>query len=151
MEFLKGKMIRRGKNLATLLPGLLISLSVLLWLSGCLEADTRGAEDPDEVIISGTPTWENGVGELMQLKCAVCHQVPAGALSPANVPDDLDLNFQFAPSSSVRGARDILEFIDAGILRGAQDGVRQMPLEYATPVTSQEIDALETWSAGGGL
>ncbi len=129
------------------LPAMLLALS--LGVSGCLDADTRGGEAPDEVVISGTPTWSNGIGELMALKCAVCHQVPPGRFSPAGVPSDLDLNFQFQ-ASGIRGAVDVLTFIDDGILSGLAPDVRQMPLEYATPLTGQEKQALETWSGAGG-
>lgn len=130
------------------IPAMLLALS--LGISGCLDADTRGGEVPDEVVISGTPTWSNGIGELMALKCAVCHQVPAGRFSPAGVPSDLDLNFQNSTASGIRGAADILTFIDGGILRSSASGVRQMPLEYATPLTGQEIQALEAWSRSDG-
>ena len=128
----------------------------LLWIAvlgqgGCLDADTLGGEQVDEVIISGTPTWNNGIGELMRLKCGTCHQVPAGALSPATVPADLHLNAHTSPSPGIRGAQDIAAFIDAGILTGSAAGTRQMPLAYATPLTDQEISALEAWAAGGGL
>lgn len=120
-------------------------------LAGCLDAESRGGEQVDEVTISGTPTWDNGIGELMQLKCGTCHQVPGGPLSPANVPGDLDLNIHSSAEAGLRGAQDILRFIDAEILRNSTGGTQQMPLEYATPLTSGEIDALESWSAGGGL
>lgn len=136
-------------------PGIIALLWIaLLWstvgLGGCLDADTLGGEQVDEVTISGTPTWSNGVGELMQLKCGTCHQVPAGTLSPATVPANLDLNVHTSPSSGVRGARDIVAPIDAGILAGPTGGTRRMPLDYATPLTDQEIGALEAWAAGGG-
>jgi hypothetical protein len=124
----------------------LLMLSALsLATSGCLEADTRGDEPPDEVVISGTPSWENGVGALMQLKCGACHQVPPGPLSPNSVPTDLDLNFQTAPAPGLRGAQDILPFIAGGILRGGYQDISQMPLEQATPLTEGEIQALEAW------
>ena len=128
----------------------LLVLAGVVALAGCLEADTRGGEQVDEVTFSGAPTWDNGVGELMQLKCGICHQVPRGSLSPATVPGDLDLNSHTSPGTGLRGARDILVFIDAGILRGDTGGTRQMPLEYATPLTTAEIAALESWSAEGG-
>ena len=35
--------------------------------------DSIEIEEPTEVKISGTPTWENGIGQLMVLKCANCH------------------------------------------------------------------------------
>ena len=119
-------------------------------LGGCSEADTLGDEPVDEVTITGTPTWANGVGTLMSLKCGVCHRVPAGSLSPANIPGDLDLNYPAAPSPGIRGADAILFYLQGGILRQPTFAVRRMPLDYATPLTAGEITALESWAAGGG-
>lgn len=138
----------RERRLFHLLHGALL-LGVMVSLAGCLDAETRGGEPVDEVIVGSPPTWANGIGELMELKCGTCHRAPAGEFSPSNVPANLDLNNQTSTSVGVRGAEDILTFIDAGILTGS-GGTRQMPLDYATPLTTQEIDALKTWSAGGG-
>lgn len=134
----------QAKN--TLAVAAAVVLSLLL-LAGCLEADTLGQEPFDEIVIAGTPTWSNGVGELMQLKCAVCHSVPPGSVSPATTPADLDLNVHL-PYGSVRGAVDIrVPFLAAGILRagGGSSDRPQMPLIYATPLTAAEINALEAW------
>ena len=119
-------------------------------LGGCSEADTLGDEPVDEVTFTGTPTWANGVGTLMSLKCGVCHRVPAGPLSPANIPRYLDLNFPDAPGPGIRGADAVLSFLQGGILRQPTFGVRRMPLVYATPLTAGEITALESWAASGG-
>lgn len=119
-------------------------------LGGCSEADTLGEEPVDEVTITGTPTWANGVGTLMSLKCGLCHRVPAGPFSPANIPPDLDLNFPAAPGPGIRGADAVLSFLQGGILRQPTFGVRRMPLVYATPLTAGEITALESWAASGG-
>ena len=119
-------------------------------LGGCSEADTLGDEPVDEVTFTGTPTWANGIGTLMSLKCGICHRVPAGPFSPANIPRDLDLNYPAAPAPGIRGADAILSFILGGILRQPTLGVRRMPLDYATPLTPGEIAALESWAASGG-
>ena len=141
----KRNLMQMNLSLAALL------LAVLPTLVGCLAADTRGDEPVDEIIISGTASWDNGIGALMQLKCAICHQLPPGPFSPATLPLDLDLRFQFSPGPGLRGAQEILVFINAGILQGSGAGTRRMPLAYATPLTPREIDALETWSLVGGL
>lgn len=134
----------RNLLLNGLLTGLLAGLSAGL-LGGCLEADSLGDEPPDEVTVGDPPTWENGVGELMRLKCGVCHQVPRAAVSPDNVPQYFDLNQQFPPSSGVLGAVSIIPFIQAGILRMDLEFVPRMPLEQATPLTEAEKQALEAW------
>lgn len=115
-------------------------------------ADTRGNEAPDHIIISGTPSWTNGIAQLMDSKCAVCHQVPRLASSSANVPADMDLRYQ-TTSGAIRAAEDIAAQIKLGILRNdlhygtnSTLPVRAMPLSYSTPLYTDEIAALETWA-----
>ncbi len=127
-----------------------VVLLLAIALGGCSEADTLGEEPVDEVTIIGTPTWANGVGTLMSLKCGICHRVPAGPFSPANIPQDLDLNHPVSPGPGIRGADVILFYLQGGILRQPTFGVRRMPLVYATPLTAGEITALESWAAAGG-
>lgn len=125
---------------------LLISAG-LLW--GCSRADTLGGSAPDEVVISGTPTWENGIGQLVRAKCATCHVLPFSFYTPQGTPGTLDLSV-YDNSSNVRGANVLGFWINAGIIESELSGVaRKMPLEYATPLTSGEIDALKSWAVSG--
>jgi len=137
--------------------------AVLLWLllaflalGGCSKATTLGDAPADHAAISGTPTWDNGIAGLMELKCAVCHQVPRLASSPKNVPPDLDLREQTS-SGTVRGAEDIAAQIKLGVLRKAvvysesppfiaNVSIQPMPPPFATPLYADEITALETWA-----
>lgn len=96
----------------------LIIVAVCIALAGCMGADTRGSEAPDHIRISGTPTWTNGIGELMTKKCATCHQVPRLASSPTNVPTDMDLRYEIT-SGAIRATKDIAAQIKLGILRNA--------------------------------
>ena len=129
----------------------LLALLLPSVLAGCLDAESLGDQPPTEVQV-GAPLWNNGVMELMQLKCGVCHRVPRSAVSPVSVPQTFDLNYQMSSPSGVPGAQDplVLARIDAGILRGPVSGVPRMPLDYATPLAPAEIAALEAWSAAGG-
>jgi len=111
---------------------------------GCSQADTLGGEAPDEVVITGTPSWENGIKRLVGLKCATCHTVPANELTPNNAPDYLNLK-EYSNSEDLLGAETLGVWINSGILEKDFGNVRQMPLEYATPLTQGEIDALQTW------
>jgi mono/diheme cytochrome c family protein len=117
-------------------------------------ADTRGSEAPDHVLISGTPTWSNGIGQLVTSKCAVCHQVPRLPSSPSNVPAYLDLRYE-KTSGAIRAAEDIVAPISLGILHHTLNygvstniPVQAMPLSYSTPLYADEISALESWAAG---
>jgi mono/diheme cytochrome c family protein len=125
---------------------------MLGFLSGCQHATTPGNEAPDEVFIVGTPTWSNGVAQLIGLKCAVCHQQPLPDIAPNNTPRDLDLR-QFTSAGTLRGAQDTVAALQAKILRhdlvfqGGQSRFAQMPLDFATPLTANETAALETWAS----
>lgn len=130
----------------------LIIVAVCITLAGCMGADTRGSEAPDHIRISGTPTWTNGIGELMTKKCATCHQVPRLASSPTNVTTDMDLRYEIT-SGAIRAATDIAAQIKLRILRNALHyginstlPVRAMPLSQSTPLYADEITALETWA-----
>jgi mono/diheme cytochrome c family protein len=129
-------------------------LLCLFVLTSCSNADTRGKEAADHVIISGTPTWGNGIAQLLSTKCAVCHQVPRLPSSPNNVPADMDLRFE-TTSGSIRAAEDIAAPLALGVLQHALNygrtlspiPVQTMPLSYSTPLYADEISALETWAS----
>ena len=125
---------------------LLIGCSFLLL--ACSEADTLGDEPPTEIVIEGTPTWRNGIGELVELKCASCHQVPASSYTPEGTPATLDLR-HYGTAGSVRGGDSLEVWINAGILEQKLGGIRKMPLEYATPLTDREITYLKDWANNG--
>ena len=125
---------------------LLICCSFLLL--ACSEADTLGDEPPTEIVIEGTPTWRNGIGELVELKCASCHQVPASSYTPEGTPATLDLR-HYGTAGSARGGDSLEVWINAGILEQKLGGIRKMPLEYATPLTDREITYLKDWASSG--
>ena len=126
----------------------LFVLGFSLLLMSCSEADTLGDDPTDEIVIEGTPTWENGIGELVELKCASCHQVPASSYTPEGTPATLDLR-HYDTAGSVRGGDSLGIWITAGILEKQLGGIRKMPLEYATPLTDREISYLKIWSDNG--
>ena len=125
---------------------LLICCSFLLL--ACSEANTLGDEPPTEIVIEGTPTWRNGIGELVELKCASCHQVPASSYTPEGTPATLDLH-HYDTAGGVRGGDSLGIWITAGILEKQLGGIRKMPLEYATPLTDREITYLKDWANNG--
>ena len=132
----------------------LIALAALLLLAACSAATTLGGAAPDRVVIIGTPTWTNGIGQLMISKCAVCHQVPRLPSSPQNVAADLDLRYE-KTSGGIRAGEDIAAQIKLGILSHtiAYDKlapvtvtIPAMPLPFGTPLYPEEIAALQTWA-----
>ena len=126
--------------LASFLAVALTAAFPVFWgLGGCLEADTLGDEPPDEVTVGSPPRWDNGIGELLQLKCAVCHQVPGGKLTPAGAPQDFDLGFHTQRPDGIDGAAERLADIQLQVSSGL------MPKEYATPLTDRERLAILNW------
>lgn len=137
----------------------LIALIACLPLGGCTGATTLGQEPAEHVVITGTPTWSNGIGQLVSLKCVGCHQVPRLAISPQNVPTDLDLRYE-KTAGAIRAMEDIAAQISLGLLQhdlvygngsygntGLIVTVRKMPLEFSTPLYADEVTALESWAS----
>jgi mono/diheme cytochrome c family protein len=136
---------------------LLVAMAALL-LQGCSDADTLGGEPPVEVTIAGEPTWDNGIGQLVQLKCATCHAIPLPPIAPDVTVTDMDLNYyptRVVNGVAVRGGDSIGRWIAEGILDhpvqifDATADPRKMPLDYATPVTATEKGYLLAWSEKG--
>jgi mono/diheme cytochrome c family protein len=127
-------------------------IAVAMLVCACQQATTLGGKAPDTVTITGTPTWSNGIGQLMALKCAVCHQQPLPDVAPNNTPTDMAFT-QFASQGTLRGAQDAVSAIQAGILQHTltfapgQPIILQMPLDFATPLVPSEEAALETWAS----
>ena len=130
----------------------------LLVFYGCSDADTLGDEPPVEVVIQGLPTWENGMGELIALKCGYCHADPKPPIAPNNIVTDLDLNVYETTVKNgrvVRGADSLGRWIFEGILDHPvtiflnTSSPRKMPLDYGTPVTDREKTFFEVWSNEG--
>ena len=127
---------------------------ILIWMTsvllfGCSKAETLGGAAVDEVVITGTPTWQNGISTLMNSKCATCHVIPFSFYSPYNTPKTLDLSV-YDNVSTIRGASALTIWINGGILDKDLPGVsRKMPLPYATPLTESEMTALKSWATAG--
>ena len=120
-----------------------------LFSLSCSQADTLGQEVPDETIIVGNPTWNNGIGEIMQNKCGTCHDVPQSEYIPNNTPEYLNLNIYSGNNNTVFGADTIAVWIQVGILEKSISSIRKMPLNYATPLTNNEISYLKEWVSNG--
>ncbi|CAM2067167.1 Cytochrome c domain-containing protein [Sulfidibacter corallicola] len=134
------------------------ALIVALATVACSEADTLGEDPPVEIVIQGEPTWENGIGELVTLKCGYCHAYPKPEVAPNDIVTDLDLTVYdtaIVDGTVIRGADAIGRWIYEGILDQPvtffddTSMPRQMPLDYGTQVTEREKAYLEAWSDAG--
>ncbi|HEX7928034.1 MAG TPA: cytochrome c [bacterium] len=125
--------------------GLGWALALCLALASCSQAVSLGDEPPDTVEITGTPTWDNGIRALMDLKCAVCHTQPLPAVAPGNTPRDMNLAQQDR-SGTTRGALQSVDFIQAGLLTTDIAVFPRMPPEFATPLAASEETALQDWA-----
>lgn len=142
-----------------------IALPAVILLWGCSDADTLGEEPPREIVIQGAPTWTNQIAALAELKCAYCHAYPLPPLAPNDAPQDLDLTrfetYIAADGRVIRGADAVGSWIVQGLLEqpvavfadfsnpSQTLEARQMPLDYGTQLTAQEIINLELWSEEG--
>lgn len=131
----------------------------------CSNADTLGDEPPVEVTITGEPTYANGVGELLDLKCGYCHAIPLPPTAPNNIVQDLDLTTyatRIQGNQVIRGADAIGRFIKDGLFEHDVNlytdsrvspvdpiDVRRMPLDYGTQLTTGEKNALKHWAEAG--
>ncbi|MDJ0842274.1 MAG: cytochrome c [Acidobacteriota bacterium] len=143
----------------------LTALLLLLANTACSDADTLGDEPPREIVISGSPTWDNGIRELMDLKCAYCHAVPKPDTAPDDIIADLDLTVydtSIVNGRVIRGADSVGRWIADGIFDHGLDiyvdltvipetilVARQMPLDYGTQLTDAEKGFLAAWSTNG--
>ena len=131
---------RRGQHLGRLAA---LALLPLLALGGCLEADTLGGKPPDEVPVGSPPHWNNGMEELMTLKCGICHQRPRPKWAPTETPDELDFTIQYGSGGGgedpVDGAADALNDVKEQVQQG------KMPQDFATPLTDAEYQAILAW------
>ncbi|MCH8074738.1 MAG: DUF2851 family protein, partial [SAR324 cluster bacterium] len=133
-----GKQSRRKANWARAVRAAVLAavvLAAVIFAASCSDADSLGDEAATEVQVGTPPLWSNGIGELMRLKCGICHQVPAGEVSPDGTPQTFDLNYYNAAAhpDGVPGANDpilVLGWINSGILRGPVGSIRKMPLEW---------------------
>jgi len=141
------------------------ALLLALLALACSDADTLGDEPPRELVITGNPTFENGISALLDLKCAYCHGVPRPDIAPADITSDLDLSRYetvIVDGRLVRGADAIGRWLEDGIMDHALDiyvdftvfpeailEARQMPLDYGTQLTDREKGYLLSWSANG--
>jgi mono/diheme cytochrome c family protein len=124
-----------------------VGLVLLAATGGCMQATTLGDQPPDVVVVGTPPTWQNGIQELMTLKCAVCHTIPRQESAPTNIPGDLNLSM-LAYQGNLRGAEDVALAMAEGILRKPiYFAPNMMPLAFSTPLVASEIAALETWGA----
>lgn len=133
----------------------IMAFPALLVLVGCSDADTLGDEPPVSFNITGRLTWENGIDDLVRTKCAYCHTVPRPDIAPQDITPDLDLNqfeTRLVGDEVIRGADAIGSWINEGLLEGPVDifsdldNPRQMPLDYGTQLTADEITVLRDWS-----
>ncbi len=129
-----------------------------LLMFSCSDADSLGDQPAREVSIEGIPTFNNGIGELLNLKCGYCHAWPKPSSAPDNVVADLDLttyDTQIRLGQVIRGADSIGRWIHEGILDHPVSDIadsafpRQMPLDYGTPVSEREKAYLEEWAKEG--
>lgn len=114
---------------------------LILILASCSKSYDLGDKSADAIPVdTANPTWDNGVGAVIQAKCVNCH-TPAAKRSqfvPGNTPstiDDISSESFFADAAK------------ASLVQGRvfNDTATPMPPKFATPLTADERSALSTW------
>lgn len=116
---------------------------LLLLAQSCNSYDF-GSEPPLSIALNAdNPTWDNGIGVLVTAKCANCHrpQTERTQFVPSDVPPTFDdirtQNFFTDPNNAAR--------ITQAYERVFNNTEKPMPPHFATPLTSNERDALKKY------
>lgn len=145
------------------MKGLILILLCLCF--ACSDADSLGDEPPVEVPVPAGSTFNANVGALLDLKCGYCHAYPKPDTAPNNIVTDLDLTVyatRVQDGKVIRGAdsigawlregildHDLEVFADGRVFPALPINARAMPLDYGTPVTSEEKAGLLAWVEAG--
>jgi mono/diheme cytochrome c family protein len=110
--------------------------SVILLAFGCKAYDLGDEEAFAVAVDKESPTWENGIGELITRKCASCHTADRDTYVPTNTPhtfDDLHKQ-EFVETN----AFSIQSYV-------FDNETTPMPPSFATQLTADEKSALEAY------
>jgi len=127
------------------------SCAGFLW--GCGAYDL-GDEKPIAVTVNATaPTWDNGIGELVNKKCANCHMPLSkrGEFVPADVPKRTILDIAKQSFFDSQGAVQDQGYAMLVYRRTFQDPVNPMPKKFATPLVGDEAAALKKYLESQGF
>jgi len=117
-------------------------LITTLGLFACQAHDLGDEEALSFTIDKTNPTWDNGIGALINAKCANCH-TPASQRSkfvPSNTPTTYDAigSAAFFDSSNATLIQKVYEQVFTAT-------TKIMPPNFATPLTDDEKTALKTY------
>jgi len=132
---------------ASILIRSLFAVALVGALLGC-SADDLGDEKPISVAVNAeSPTWGNGIGELVNKKCANCHMPVSarGDFVPANVPTRTIINIGKESFFDSAGAVQDKGYAMLAYRRIFQDPVNPMPKQFATPFVGDEQLALKKY------
>jgi hypothetical protein len=130
-----------------------IKIFLILALNSCDSADL-GDEDALTVAVdTADPTWSNGIGALMQAKCANCHSSNRSKFVPKNVPSDSTRSINnIANESFFDGSSAKKTGLAYSVtLKVFHDSLFPMPTKFATPLSSDERAALELFLKNKGF
>lgn len=114
---------------------------VLLLAAGCSAYDLGDEEQANVDVDRDDPSWDGGIGRLVELKCASCHTEDKDTFVPANTPDTIDDISQrgfFDPEKNAARMRMVYRRV-----YGETD--MPMPPEFATQLTPRERAAFKTF------
>ena len=112
----------------------IVAMTHSLLALGCSRAETLADLKPAPVDISASsPTWQNGIAQLVKERCASCHAEKKTEFVPESTPL-LDFNIE-TEFRSVR-KRSLSRILDTD---------NPMPPTYADPLSTDEIEFLKKY------
>jgi mono/diheme cytochrome c family protein len=117
--------------------GLMAALTLPPFLVSCSKAETLHNLQPPVVAFNAeNPTWENGMGALVNERCATCHSPTPSSVAPRGTGAlVLDFRNKSEFDSLAKSNRST-------ILGLGRKGVEVMPPTYADPLSEAEKTAL---------
>ena len=116
-------------------------VSFLLALSSCSSYDL-GSRSPIAINVNTeSPTWENGIQELIARKCDDCHAKQPSKFVPGEIRDDR-ARYSVGFSETEDG---FLNYGSLSYQRVFNDAAKPMPPKYGTPLTEAEKLALKKY------
>jgi cytochrome c5 len=137
----KGFLTKTSRDFCSSAGAVIVSVSALLLVTSCSSYDL-GSKAPIAVTVdTASPTWENGIENLVAKKCDNCHAKSTSKFVPGEIRDDKDrLAVGFSESED--------RFLSYGSLsynRVFNDPSDPMPPNYGTPLNDSEKAALKTY------
>ena len=121
-------------------------------ISSCSVSDL-GKEGPTQVSVNvANPTWDNGIGALINQKCVTCHTKIRDDFVPSNTPTgSLSVDTMNTEDFFAGGNAKSTGLAYSIYFKVFEDTAYPMPPNFATPLTTDEKAALKKYLENKGF